>query len=59
MSYELETAMQERIDVRDRALASLRARVAKLEAALMEIRDIDPGAWVASLARAALKDTPQ
>ena len=38
---------------------ALRARVAKLEAALAKIRDNDPDSWEASIARAALKAAPQ
>ena len=37
-------------------LLALRARVAKLEAALTKIRDNDPDSWEASIARAALED---
>ena len=37
--------------------AVLRARVAKLEAALTKIRDNDPDGWEASIARAALSET--
>ena len=40
-------------------IAALRARVAKLEAALTKIRDNDPDGWEAAIARAALMDTPQ
>ena len=36
MSYELETAMQERLNDRDRMIAEMRVRVAKLEAALKQ-----------------------
>ena len=44
---------------REDELLALRARVAKLEAALTKIRDNDPDSWEASIARAALKDAPQ
>jgi hypothetical protein len=40
-------------------LLELRARVARLEAALTKIRDNDPDGWEAAIARAALKDAAQ
>jgi hypothetical protein len=36
-------------------IAALRARVAKLEAALTKIRDNDPDGWEAAIARTALQ----
>jgi hypothetical protein len=41
------------------AIFALRARVARLEAALIKIRDNDPDGWEAHIARAVLKDAPQ
>jgi hypothetical protein len=40
-------------------ILALRARVAKLEAALTKIADNDPYSWEANIARAAFKDAPQ
>ena len=49
---------QDEIWERDDIIAALRARVAKLEAALRSIWEQDDGA-MGRLARAALKDAPQ
>ena len=48
----------ETMDNAIREIATLRARVAQLEAALTKIRDNDPDGWEAAIARTALMDTP-